>query len=130
MRGGLAWLYSSLQEEMPQWLKFCAFRLNISGVSRRLTLRRAKINRLLSAEQNCLLFRCIHMFRSFTIIIGPTPQLQFLYVKVLFNNSILRFNILTLLLHILTSLQYLFLLLHRVFLYMWSSLTNKSTFIN
>jgi len=98
----LTLFYSRLQEEMQERLKFCNFRLNISGISTCLTLRRAKTNRLLSAKHNCLLFRSIHMFRSFTTIIGPTPQLQFLGIKVLFNNFFLRFNILTSLLYILT----------------------------
>lgn len=88
---------------MLQRLKFGAFGLNISAVSTRLTLRRSKTNRLLSAEHNCRLFRRIHTFRSFSIVIGPTPQLQFLYIEVLFINFILRLNFLTLLLHVLIS---------------------------
>jgi hypothetical protein len=88
---------------MQQRLKFCDFRLNIFGISTCLTLRRANTNRLLSATHNYLLFRSIHMFWSFTTIIGPTPQLQFLGIKVLFNNFILQFNILTSLLYILTN---------------------------
>jgi hypothetical protein len=103
MRGGLAWFSSGLQDEMLQRLNICACRSNISGISTRLTLRGVKTNRLLSAEHDCLLFRSIRMFRPFTTITGPTPQIQFLYVQVLLIKFILWFDILTLLLYILIS---------------------------
>jgi hypothetical protein len=73
--GGLAWFSSRLQDEMLLRLTFCAFRLNISCIGTRLTLKYSKTNCFFSAEQNCLLFRISYMFRSTTTINGPTHQL-------------------------------------------------------